>query len=61
MGGERVTQFGLKVVRFDVADNLLFVRGAVPGPDGALVEVTKARRAEKVKVRVESVRSSKKK
>jgi ribosomal protein L3 len=56
-----VTQFGLKVVRFDVADNLLFVRGAVPGPDGALVEVTKARRAEKVKVRVESVRSSKKK
>jgi ribosomal protein L3 len=39
----------------------LFVRGAVPGPDGALVEVTKARRAEKVKVRVESVRSSKKK
>jgi large subunit ribosomal protein L3 len=61
MGGERVTQFGLKVVRFDVADNLLFVRGAVPGPDGALVEVTKARRAEKVKVRVETVRSSKKK
>ena len=61
MGNERVTQFGLRVVRFDEADNLLFVRGAVPGADGALVEVTKARRSDKVRVRVESARSSKKK
>jgi large subunit ribosomal protein L3 len=61
MGGERVTQQGLKVVQIDAERNLLLVRGAVPGANGGLVEITKARRAEKVRVRQESARSSKKK
>lgn len=61
MGGERVSQQGLKVVQIDTERNLLLVRGAVPGANGGLVEITKARRAEKVRVRQESTRSSKKK
>ena len=39
MGGERVTQRGLTVVEVSPERNLLLVRGAVPGPRGALVEV----------------------
>ncbi|HXW59478.1 MAG TPA: 50S ribosomal protein L3 [Solirubrobacteraceae bacterium] len=39
MGNARVTQKGLEVVRVDSVENLLLVRGAVPGPKGALVEV----------------------
>ena len=33
-GAENVTQRNLEVVRVDSARNLLFVRGAVPGPSG---------------------------
>jgi len=39
MGNKRVTQKGLEVVRVDAAENLLMVRGSVPGPTGGLVEV----------------------
>ena len=39
MGGRRVTQRGLEVVRVVPEENLLLVRGAVPGPRGAVVEV----------------------
>jgi large subunit ribosomal protein L3 len=39
MGNKRVTQKGLEVIRIDAKDNLLMVRGSVPGPTGALVEV----------------------
>jgi large subunit ribosomal protein L3 len=39
MGNKRVTQKGLEVVRVDAAENLLMVRGSVPGPTGTLVEV----------------------
>ena len=39
MGNRRVTQRGLEVVDVDAERNLLIVRGAVPGPTGALVEV----------------------
>jgi large subunit ribosomal protein L3 len=39
MGNKRVTQKGLEVVRVDAAENLLLVRGSVPGPKGAIVEV----------------------
>jgi large subunit ribosomal protein L3 len=37
MGGKRVTQRGLEVV--DIRDNLLLVRGSVPGPKGGVVEI----------------------
>ena len=39
MGNRRVTQRGLEVVDVDSERNLLILRGAVPGPEGALVEV----------------------
>ncbi len=39
MGGGRVTQRGLTVVEVIPTDNLLLVRGAVPGPRGGAVEV----------------------
>jgi large subunit ribosomal protein L3 len=39
MGNARVTQKGLEVVRIDAGDNLLLVRGSVPGPKNGVVEV----------------------
>ena len=39
MGNKRVTQRGLSVVQVDVANNLLLVRGAVPGARNGIVEV----------------------
>ena len=39
MGNKRATQRGLTIVRVDAAQNLLLVRGAVPGARGGLVEV----------------------
>jgi len=39
MGSKRVTQKGLEVIRVDAAENLLMVRGSVPGPTGSVVEV----------------------
>jgi len=39
MGNKRVTQRGLEIVRVDPEQNLLLVRGAVPGPRNGIVEV----------------------
>jgi large subunit ribosomal protein L3 len=39
MGNRRVTQKGLEVVGIDAEENLLLVRGSVPGATGAIVEV----------------------
>jgi large subunit ribosomal protein L3 len=39
LGGKRVTQVGLVVHDIDVERNLLLVKGAVPGPKNAFVEV----------------------
>ncbi len=39
MGNKRVNQPGLEIVAVDAAKNLLLVRGSVPGPRGAIVEV----------------------
>jgi large subunit ribosomal protein L3 len=39
MGNKRVTQKGLEIVRIDAGQNLLLVRGAVPGPRNGVVEV----------------------
>ncbi len=38
-GNTRVTARNLKVVRVDAENNLLLVRGAIPGPDGGYVVV----------------------
>lgn len=42
LGAERVTVQSLEVVRVDSERNLLLVRGAVPGPNGGLVEIRDA-------------------
>jgi len=42
MGDARITVQGLTVARVDVENNLLMVRGAVPGPNGGLVVVKKS-------------------
>jgi len=44
MGHERVTVQNLRVARIDQENNLLFVRGAVPGPAGGYVVVEKSGR-----------------
>ncbi|WP_184197099.1 50S ribosomal protein L3 [Armatimonas rosea] len=61
MGNEQVSQQGLRVVRIDAEKNIILVKGAVPGANGGLLSIEKARRAEKVRVRQETQRSSKKK
>jgi large subunit ribosomal protein L3 len=42
MGGDRVTTRNLKIVRVDAENNLLLVRGAVPGAPGSYIVVRKA-------------------
>ena len=42
MGSERVTIQALKVVRVDAENNLLLIKGAVPGANGSYVIVMKA-------------------
>jgi large subunit ribosomal protein L3 len=44
MGNERVTVRNIQVARIDQENNLLFVRGAVPGPAGGYVLVEKTGR-----------------
>ena len=44
MGHERVTSQSLRVVRIDLDENLLLVRGAVPGPAGSYIFIRKAKR-----------------
>jgi large subunit ribosomal protein L3 len=39
MGNKRVTQKGLQIVRLDPAENLMLLRGSVPGPRNGFVEV----------------------
>jgi len=40
MGYERVTRKNLKVVKIDIENNLIAVKGAVPGRQGTLLEIT---------------------
>jgi large subunit ribosomal protein L3 len=42
MGDRRVTLKGLTVARVDVENNLLMIRGAVPGANGSVIVVRKA-------------------
>ena len=45
MGNERVTVKNLRVVKIDSDENLLLVRGAVPGPSGCYLLIRKAKKA----------------
>ena len=44
MGSQRVTVRNLEVVSVDAEDNVLVVKGAVPGPNGSYVLVRRAKR-----------------
>ncbi len=41
MGGDRITLKSVQVVKVDVENNLLFLRGAVPGAKNTLLEIIK--------------------
>src|ERR687898_2862766 len=43
MGGVRVTQLGLMIHAVDPEQNLLLVKGAVPGPKNGVVQIRKAK------------------
>ena len=42
MGNVQRTIQNLKIVRIDAEDNLIFVKGAIPGPKGGIVTVKKS-------------------
>jgi len=44
MGVARVTVRNLEVIEVDVEENVLVVKGAVPGPNGGYVVVRRAKR-----------------
>jgi large subunit ribosomal protein L3 len=43
MGNQRVRGLNLKVIKVDNDENLLLVRGSVPGPRGTYIFIRKAR------------------
>jgi len=47
MGSDRVTVKNLEIVRVDLENNLLMVKGAIPGARGTLILIRKARAAKK--------------
>ena len=47
MGNERKTAKTLRVVKIDTDENLLLVRGAVPGPAGAYIYISRAKKQKK--------------
>jgi large subunit ribosomal protein L3 len=44
MGNEQVTVRNLEIIEVDAEDNVLVVKGAVPGPNGGYVVVRRAKR-----------------
>jgi len=42
LGNARITIQNLKVIKVDAEQNLLFIKGGVPGPNGGIVRVRKA-------------------
>jgi large subunit ribosomal protein L3 len=44
MGGERVTTKNLQIVKVDAERNLIYVRGAVPGPKSGYLAIRRAKR-----------------
>jgi len=47
LGNEQVTAKNLKVIKVDADENLLLVRGSVPGPSGTYIFIHKAKKAAK--------------
>jgi large subunit ribosomal protein L3 len=49
MGNERVTTLGLQVVNVDAENNVIYIRGSVPGPNGGLVYIRESLKKKKAK------------
>ena len=47
MGHSRVTAKNLRVVKVDTDENLLLVRGAVPGPNGSYIVIRRSKKDRK--------------
>ena len=60
MGNERKTAKTLRVVRIDTDENLLLVRGAVPGPAGAYIYIRRAKKQKKAAQPQAAAKSAKK-
>ena len=43
MGAERVTVRNLEIVEVDAEDNVILVKGAVPGPNGGYVVLRRSK------------------
>ena len=48
MGNQKITLRGLKVVQVDKENNLLAVKGAIPGKPGTFLEIVAVKEIEKV-------------
>ena len=44
MGGEKKTALGLTIIKVDNENNLIYVRGCVPGPNGRMIEIRESNR-----------------
>jgi len=44
LGNDKTTVQNLKIVKVDTEDNLIFISGAIPGPNGGMVLVKKAKK-----------------
>ncbi len=49
MGNERVTLHNLKVMKVDTENNILYVRGGIPGPNGSVVFIKATTKTQKQK------------
>lgn len=47
MGGKRFTSIGLKIIEVNTAQNLLLVRGSVPGANGSFITVKQSSKVKK--------------
>ncbi len=54
MGGQRITVKGLEIAQIDEENNLLAIRGAVPGREGTLIEIIATREIEKAETATET-------
>lgn len=54
MGGDQVTALGLKIARIDTENNLIFVKGCVPGPNGRVIEIRSSNRGKATKKKQEA-------
>ena len=45
MGGDQVTMMNIEVIQVDPERNLVLLRGAIPGPKGAIVVLREAVKA----------------